>query len=124
MLMDTIDKQRDKNGRFLPGHRFGFQPSQSGNPKGRPKKELSITSIAKAALEAEPKLVQQIVKKWLEQVIEGKTEARRDLLDRLEGRVPVPVQPQVEVQGVVNFVIGRGYVDSSDNKETEDRPDG
>jgi len=34
----AIDSQwgRDKNGRFTKGHRFGFQPGQSGNPAGRP----------------------------------------------------------------------------------------
>jgi len=83
----TIDKQRDNKGRFLPGDRFGFRPGQSGNAKGRPPKEFSITSLAKAALEADPTLVERIVLKWLEQAEQGKTEARRDLQDRLEGKV-------------------------------------
>lgn len=33
----TVDKQWENNGQFKPGNTAGFQPGQSGNPKGRPK---------------------------------------------------------------------------------------
>jgi len=92
---------RGPDGRFLPGN--------NANPAGRPKKELSLTSLAKAMLEQKPERAQEIVERWLAQAIEGKTEARRDLQDRLEGRMPLPVQADVKMQGKVTFIIGKGY---------------
>ena len=100
---------RDERGRFLPGN--------NANPEGRPRKELSLTSIAKAMLEAHPEMAQEIAKKWLEQSKSGVTEARRDLQDRIEGRVALPIQAKVEIQGEVNWIIGKGY-DRTDRTES------
>jgi len=95
---EATNKYRDKRGRLLPGHPYRFKTGEVANPKGRPPKDFSLTSLAKAALEADPTLGEKAVKKWLDQVVEGKTEARRDLQDRLEGKVPVP---PVELGGEV-----------------------
>ena len=80
--------QRDEHGRFLPG--------TIPNPNGRPRKELSLTSIAKRMLEAHPEMAEEITKKWLAQSQAGLTEARRDLQDRIEGKVPLP---SVKIEG-------------------------
>jgi len=110
------DKQpRNTNKPRGPGR--PWKPGESGNPRGRPKKDVCLTTLAKAALEADPELAQKAVKKWLDQVVKGDAVARRELLDRLEGRVPVPVQAKIETTGTVSFTIGKGY-DEPDDRET------
>ena len=85
----------------------------SGNPKGRPRKEYCITSLAKALLEAEPAQAEQISRKWLEQARQGKTDARRDLQDRLEGRVPLPLEHTGELKHSIEFILGKGYTEAN-----------
>ena len=109
-MEETAGKERDKYGRFLPGNTTGFQKGLSGNPSGRPPKDFSLTSVAKAMLEANPEKIEAMVRKWLDQVLEGKTEARRDLQDRLEGKVPDKGEGRIVLE--VNFVIGKGYEDA------------
>mgnify|MGYP001617913831 CR=1 FL=1 len=65
-----------------------FQKGQSGNPGGRPGKEVSITSRVIAKLKKDPSLIDQIANTWLKQCKGGRVESRRDLIDRLEGKVP------------------------------------
>lgn len=102
---------RGPDGRFLPGN--------VANPLGRPKKEVSLTSLAKAMLEARPDLAAEITETWLRQARKGQTEARRDLQDRIEGRVPLPIQAVVSQQIEVTFTIGRGYVKQGEVEEKQ-----
>ena len=94
-----------------------FPKGVSGNPGGRPKKEFSLSAIAKAAIEADPKIAERIVKRWLDQVLAGKTEARRDLLDRLEGKVTQPVSGVVD--GKIEIVVRY----DGNRREREDKGD-
>jgi len=85
---------------------------QSGNPNGRPKKMISLTSEMKAQL-TEPcpydptkTWLQYLVTRWLGQAIDN-APYFRELIERLEGKVVQPVQ--AEVKGNVTFIIGKGY---------------
>ena len=81
------------------GHRF--QPGESGNPDGRPKKDYSITSQAKLIIDKEPDVARRIARKWLDDAIKGKTEARRDFQDRTEGKSPDILQ----ISGPIAIVV-------------------
>lgn len=64
--MSTADKQptdrpsRDERGRFLPGHRVGFQPGQSGNPAGRPRKGDAWADIISEIMEQEERKLTEV----------------------------------------------------------------
>lgn len=93
-MEDTVAHQRDSNGLFLPGNTIGWQPGQSGNPDGSPKKGSSIT------MEQREMLTQVCPydakgRTWLEYLcdrgliqIAEKPEAMRDFKDRTEGKAP------------------------------------
>jgi len=75
-----------------------FVKGQSGNPNGRPRNELALSNIIRRLLaetvdgktRAE-RVAQAIVTK----AEEGDMIAIRELLDRVEGRLPMPVQSQL-----------------------------
>jgi hypothetical protein len=69
-----------------------WQPGQSGNPKGRPPKLISITSYLKEHLaevdEATGKNYAELVAlKLIELAIGGDLEAIREILNRVDGKV-------------------------------------
>lgn len=63
-----------------------FQPGQSGNPNGRPKKGTAITDVLREMLEANPDIKRKLSNKLLELALEGDLAAINILLDRLEGK--------------------------------------
>ena len=81
--------QRDKKGRFLPGHSFGFKPGQSGNVKGR---RDALADILRRRL---PEVrdskdgrsnAELIADALLEEAIYGNIQAAREIFNRVEGR--------------------------------------
>lgn len=70
---------------------------QSGNPNGRPKKMISLTSEMKAQLnevcpyDAKGRTwLQYLVDRWLTQSVENATYFR-ELIERLEGKITQPI---------------------------------
>jgi hypothetical protein len=100
-------KPRGKGRPFLPG--------QSGNPKGRPPKVVSITSIVKRLLEqpcphdSTKTWSEAIAGVWLEQCYRGNPQLTKELIDRLEGRVPLPVEGSINMHHDISFSVGKGY---------------
>lgn len=92
---ETVARQRADNGKFLAGNEIGWKPGESGNPKGGPPKSVCLTSRAREILEKHPERLEKMAEQWLKQVERGKTEARRDLQDRTEGKSP----DKLEVSG-------------------------
>ncbi len=83
--MDTV-KQRKISG-LKP-----FKPGQSGNPKGRPRKDQSLLELIRSKL-AETCQYDANKRTWMEALAEAEmkmaltdTAARRDLFDRLVGK--------------------------------------
>ena len=71
-----------------------FQPGNCANPKGRPPKDVSLTSLAKVLLGQIPEGAtdgktwrQRLVEAWLRDA-ENKPQLLEELLERVEGRVP------------------------------------
>ena len=104
----NLEGQRDAKGRFLPGH--------AGNPnaKGRPRKELCITSILREQL-GEPcpyapgkTWAEWVARRALELAGENPT-YYKELLDRVEGKVVQTIEEQIKTDVV--FIIGKGYAD-------------
>lgn len=91
---NTTAYQRDSRGRFVPGNPSSWQPGQSGNPAGSPKKGESITMEQREMLN-QPCPYDAKERTWLEYLCEKgliqiseKPEAMRDFKDRTEGKAP------------------------------------
>jgi len=85
---------RRENGQFAPGHPFRFQPGQSGNPKGRPKRPKP-TPLSEALHEQLAKPVPKaphinfselIARLILSAALSGDMRAIREMLNRTVGR--------------------------------------
>jgi hypothetical protein len=100
-----------------------FKPGQSGNPAGRPPREVCITDITREQLgEPCPKdpsktWAKYLSDKWLDLACEN-IQAFKELMERLEGKVVFPIA--AETPPVVTWQIGKGYV-VMDGDELEGR---
>ncbi len=93
------DKQLVNKGRWKPG--------ESGNPKGRPPKGISITSLVKELLSQIPDIEEDGVKNdktWAELIslalvkgaVKGNAPLLKETLDRIDGKVVERVQAEVD----------------------------
>jgi len=91
-----------------------WQKGQSGNPKGRPKNERSITAMLRNQLDMVADITledgtKNTEKTWAELIVDavlkgaatGDGRLTKELLDRLEGKVADKVQGEVKVYRVV-----------------------
>lgn len=117
--MTEIEKQPNKNTR-------GWKPGQSGNPAGRPKKEMTLVSLIKDELDKVPEdeksgktNVQLIAEALMRKATSGNAEAIKIVLDRVEGKVKQVVG--IENEGSTSFVISFGSPENSpqDAQETD-----
>lgn len=69
-----------------------FQPGQSGNPSGRPKRDKIWRDALLAALDArianDPDAIKKLADKLCQAVDDGDIQAIKELADRLDGKVP------------------------------------
>jgi len=83
--------KEEKVGRGHPPKDTRWKPGQSGNPKGRPPKNLSITSLVKEKLEQEgpegKTNAELIADAIIELAVSGDLSAIKELLDRTDGKV-------------------------------------
>jgi hypothetical protein len=94
-------------GRKPPPAEYRWKKGQSGNPKGGPRKEVSITALVKEELEKQadrngemlfnkdgsPKTWAQLVAMAIvRRTVGGNSTAMKELLDRVDGKVPQPLQ--------------------------------
>jgi len=103
--MATTEKQKGKRGNIA--NLKPFKKGQSGNPKGRPKKELCITSLVKEEFEGQAldkdgipigmTKAQAFAKALVSHAIRGHKTAMKELLDRIDGKVPDEVNLNADV---------------------------
>lgn len=90
---DKVDKQQKSNGKKPGGVTGkGFMPGKSGNPKGRPKKELCFPEILRRILD-EPSPRNEKITNYeliamvaIDQASKGDKDARNWVADRAEGK--------------------------------------
>ena len=103
-----------------------FVKGKSGNPKGRPKKDVSITSILKDKLDTVPEIEvngQPNKKTWrdliaeamLTKSAEGDIRTIQELLNRVEGRVI----EKVEQTGEMKYNMSIRFVEKDNTEETK-----
>ena len=91
------DKQANIRGKGNP-----WKPGQSGNPKGRPKKDVSLTSLLIKYLNEVPHVLidkrlntktwrELLVQAWLVGAHKGNATLFTQLLERVEGKVAQPI---------------------------------
>lgn len=97
-MSELVDKQR-KNKKKQPRGR-GWPKGQSGNPKGRPRKEVCITSGLKELLLSVPPItdkngnankrtgVELVTLAWLQGMLKGNPVLIKEALERIEGKIP------------------------------------
>ena len=98
-MADFADKQRSKRG-MHPNSLANLKPFQKGgnaNPKGRPSKDVSLTSLLKIEIEKVPPGEKQnrtwrqlLVLAWLTGAMKNPA-LLKELLERLEGKVTQPI---------------------------------
>ena len=105
--MGITIKTRRKQHSMHPNSLKNLRPFQKGNkanPAGRPRKDVSLTSLLKEEIEKIPegstdgKTWREIlVLAWLRGA-QGNAVLLKELLDRLEGKVAVPVQIDIQAE--------------------------
>lgn len=97
-----------KSGRFQKGNKLGhrFQPGESGNPSGRPKK-LPITLIFEELFEnsADRAAIKKQVRNTLTRRGMAGVLLLREAAERIEGKVVQPVEAEVNVKLTLEQVL-------------------
>ena len=96
------DVKQEKN----IGHRW--QPGESGNPNGRPRKGFAMTDIMRQMLDENGNISKAIMSKLLQMAASGDMAAIREVLDRLEGK---PLQ-STDITSLGDKIEGRVIIDT------------
>ena len=76
-----------------------FQPGQSGNPNGRPKKEQCFTDLLREALRQKTKagttVAEEVIKVWTSRMQAGDLRAIQEAWDRIEGKPAQRIEADV-----------------------------
>ena len=103
-MSETFALQRDAKGRFLPGN-GPWQKGQSGNPKGHPRKELSITSLLKQLLQDNPDEALAVAQAWLKGAKAGQIEHLKITLRQLKELEPEGVDVTSKGEAIGTFIL-------------------
>jgi hypothetical protein len=93
--MEKAKKQtgnRRPNGQFARGNKLGkrFNPGESGNQQGRPKRtkitEALLSKLSETAPEGEETVAERVAQMLINEALNGNVQAIREIADRTEGR--------------------------------------
>ncbi len=82
----AAEQQKNRRGQHLGPHRF--KKGQSGNPSGRPKGSVSLITRLKQMLHDTPKQGEAFIRDLIQQARAGNAPYMREIMDRLEGKIP------------------------------------
>lgn len=84
-----------------------WKPGQSGNPSGRPKGAVSLTAKLRQALEVEIKpgltTADLLVKVAIKAASKGDYKFWKEILDRIDGKVPDKIQTDDPIKVIVEY---------------------
>ena len=106
----------EKKERKKPPHLW--KPGQSGNPKGRKKGSRTITEILREKLD-----VEKYVSNLLALAYDNYFPAIREIYDRLEGRVSMPITGAGGEPLIIHIQAMRQAVGEIENNEGTDEQD-
>lgn len=86
-----------------------WEPGESGNPQGRPKKGEALTDVLRSKVDKET-----IAEKLIELAMSGDVQALKYVYDRVDGK-PVETVNQT-VRNVPDYV---GFADTDDTEDTD-----
>ncbi len=127
-MVATTDKQT-KN-RRPPLNGVKFKKGQSGNPKGRPKKEACVTTQIKALMDEVPELLPNslpnkqkltwariIAEKMVIEAASGNGTYLRETMERAEGKVAEHIKVGPEVMSADEAADVLGMLDGREDKK-------
>jgi len=95
---DIVAEKQEKN----IGHRW--QPGESGNPAGRPKKGHSITEVIRSLFDEKPELKKALAAKILQAALDGDITAQKTIWNYMDG---MPLQRN-ENKEIVDLALSYG----------------
>lgn len=111
-MVKVREKQAKKHALTPEMEAVKWKPGQSGNPKGRPPKELCITSLIKEELEEVLRaeggnitFARAFAKALIRKAIKGHNVAMKELLERVDGKVPLPLEHGGKGGGPMRFNV-------------------
>lgn len=123
-----MSDENTTEGRRVPPIEKRWKKGVSGNPKGRPPKELSLTSLLKSEIEKVCPADKQC-RTWLELIVlatmqlamKGNASALKEVWERIDGKVMQPGKLEIGGLGgkevMIKVVYDDGKGGSSENSE-------
>jgi len=92
--------QRGPDGKFLPGNHMPgqhlFQPGVSGNPNGRPSTRRLTAKLREALDKNDGEMVKALVNVACQRALKGDFRYFKEIIDRVEGKVPDRISVDTE----------------------------
>jgi len=82
-MSDDAQEQRGNSEKRVVGR--PFQPGQSGNPGGRPKGSVSLTTVLREVLDEDPEVAKAMIRGGLTSAKEGNAAWAKLIFDRVDG---------------------------------------
>ena len=115
----------DKTPKISPNLKPAWQKGESGNPLGRPKKELSMTNAMKDILnEIDPETKIERYKKLLLVAIDKAEKGDNDMIKYLVNRIdgmPKGSDTNIQVNNFIPLLNGDSHREYIDEKDTTDQ---
>ena len=97
----ALAEQRGFDGKFLPGNHLAgdhlFKPGVSGNPSGRPSTRRFTAKLREALDKNDGEMIKAMVNVACQRALRGDFRYFKEILDRVEGKVPDRIAVETEL---------------------------